>query len=134
MTSATARGHVTGQEWRVTPQDDGTYVLFRPGESEPFLRCHPDKDFAVAIESTKPELYALEFWHGPFLPRVQTLVEAARINEQVKARKLVDYGDFSDSACGTCGRNPNCYLLWGTPCEREGCKGKYFPVKKNPAR
>lgn len=145
MTSATARGHVTGQEWRVTPQDDGTYTLTRPGETEPWLRCHPDKDFAVAIEGTKSELYDLEFWYESWPRRMSTLVEAARISEQSKdRRKLVDDGDFTDTVCNSCGKNPTRYERWGATHASDDvgrryprantCYGTWIPAKKNPAR
>lgn len=135
MTSTT--GQVTGQEWRITPEDreDGTtvYGLHPPGDTTAIMRCFPAEGFRVAL-LLDDEPRDLEFWHLMLPRRMTTLVESARIAEQVKARKLVDDGDHADSACSVCGRAPESYTPWASACQRKGCAGKYFPAKQNPAR
>lgn len=127
----------TGNEWRITPRDNGTYAMYPPGAIDrpanpPMAVCYPAQNYAIELNISG--LMSLEDFHLSLIRRVTTLVEAARINEQVKVRKLVDDGDHSDSACSACGRNPEKYVAWGFTCERKGCDGKYFPALKNPAR
>lgn len=127
---------MTGQEWRITPElldGESVYTLYQPHDTAFVARCFPAKNFAVQ-QNLGNHPYELEFWHLSWPRRLTTLVESARIGEQVKNRKLLDDGDHTDSACSACGRSSEKYLPWGAGCERKGCPGKYFPAKVNPAR
>ena len=124
----------TGQEWRVT-EFDGVYFMTPPGADDPWLTCFPKRNFEVTITATT---LTLEEWYHLLPARMTTLVETARISEQVGGKdrrlRLVDDGDHSDTTCTGCSRPPTAYQPWGATCEREGCAGRYVPAHKDPAR
>jgi hypothetical protein len=117
---------MTQDEWRITPCDNGDYLMTRPGDNQPWMRCYPSDNWRVELVG-QPRRLDLQEWHLA-RQRMITLVECARTADRSLSGQQVDYeGIQTDTVCTNCGKNPDGYQGWGMFCQ-DACGGHYMPV------
>jgi hypothetical protein len=110
-------------DWRITPCDNGDYLLTRPGDNQPWMRCYPSDGWRVEIIG-QPRRLNLQEWHLA-RQRVITLVECARTDLRVqRGEEILLEGPQEDTVCTNCQSHPMTYVGWGMPCT--ACVGGHY--------